>query len=80
MSYQISELDRQNWARVCQDQQRQDFLDSLYIQYGRDKKDHPMHSLYTGLFQQWVADGRPSDGVVRNGDVLGDLSPGSVSV
>jgi hypothetical protein len=80
VSYQITELDRQNWARVCQDQQRQDFLDSLYIQYGRDKKDHPMHSLYTGLFQQWVADGRPSDGAVRNGDVLGDLSPGSVSV
>lgn len=80
MSYQTTELDRQNWARVCQDQQRQDFLDSLYIQYGRDKKDHPMHSLYTGLFQQWVADGRPSDGSVCNGDVLGYMSPGSVPV
>lgn len=80
MSYQITELDRQNWARVYQDQQRQDFLDSLYIRYGRDKKDHPMHSLYTGLYQQWIADGSPSDGSVCDGDVLGDLSPGSVSV
>ena len=80
MSYQITEQDRQAWARVCEDQQRQDFLDSLYIQYGRDKKDHTLHSLYTGLFQQWVADGRPSDGAVRNGDVLGDLFPSSVPV
>jgi len=78
VGYQITEQDRQAWARVCEDQQRQDFLDSLYIQYGRDKSDHPLHSLYTGLFQQWIADGRPSDGAVRNGDVLGDLSPSSV--
>ena len=80
MSNQVTELDRQNWARVCEDQQRQDFLDSLYIQYGRDKADHPMHSLYTGLYQQWVADGRPSDGAVCDGDVLGDLPPSSVPV
>ncbi len=66
--------------RVTEDQQTQDFLDSLYIQYGRDKADHPMHSLYTGLYQQWVADGRPSDDSVLDGDVLGDLSPSSVPV
>lgn len=80
MSYQITKDDCQAWARVCEDQQRQDFLDSLYIQYGRDKSDHPAHSLYTGLYQQWIADGRPANGAVRNGDVLGDLSPSSVPV
>ena len=80
MSNQVTELDRQNWVRVSEDQQRQDFLDSLYIQYGRDKAEHPMHSLYTGLYQQWVADGNSSDGAVSGGDVLGDLSPSSVSV
>ena len=80
MSNQITELDRQNWARVCKDQQRQDFLDSLYLQYGRDKKNHPMYSVYTGLYQQWIADGQPSVGAVSGGSVLGDLSPSSVSV
>ena len=80
MSNQVTELDRQNWVRVSEDQQRQDFLDSLYIQHGRDKAEHPMHSLYTGLYQQWVADGKPLDGAVSGGDVLGDLSPSSVSV
>lgn len=80
MSSQITELDRQNWARVCQDQQRQDFLDSLYIQYGRDKKEHPMYSVYTGLYQQWLADGKPTDGAVSGGGVLGDLCPSSVPV
>ena len=52
-----TEVFQQNWARICADQQRQDFLDLLYVQYGRDKTDHPMYSLYTGLYQQWVADG-----------------------
>ena len=80
MSSQVTELDRQNWARVCQDQQRQDFLDLLYIQYGRDKKEHPMYSVYTGLYQQWLADGKPADGDVSGGGVLGDLCPSSVPV
>lgn len=80
MSSQITELDRQNWAKVCEDQQRQDFLDSLYLQYGRDKKDSPMYSVYTGLYQQWIADGKPPVGSVSGGGVLGDLSPSSLSV
>jgi len=25
-------------------------LDWLYLEDGRDKKDHPMHCLYTGLY------------------------------
>ena len=28
------------------------YLDKLYTEDGRDKKSHPMHGLYTGLFQQ----------------------------
>ena len=74
------ELFQQNWAHICEDQQRQDFLDSLYIQDGRDKADHPMHSLYTGLYQQWLADGCPTDSAVRDGGVLGDLRTGDLSV
>ena len=80
MSNLKTELFQQNWARICEDQQRQDFLDSLYIQYGRDKADHPMHNLYTGLYQQWLADGNSCDDAVSSGDVLGDLCPSSVSV
>jgi hypothetical protein len=36
------------------EQLRQDFLDDLYRRSGRDRKDHPMHSLYTGLYQEWT--------------------------
>jgi hypothetical protein len=39
-----------------------------------------MHSLYTGLYQQWLADGNSCDDAVSSGDVLGDLCPSSVSV
>jgi|Laugresu1bdmlbsd_1035121.scaffolds.fasta_scaffold30181_1 hypothetical protein len=35
-------------------QARQDMLDDLYRRSGRDRKDHPMHSLYTGLWQEWT--------------------------
>ena len=38
-------------ARVLHDQARQDALDCLFVEDGRDKKDHPMYSLYTGLYQ-----------------------------
>jgi hypothetical protein len=29
-------------------------LDALYAMDGRDKKDHPQHGLYTGLFEQYI--------------------------
>ncbi len=32
---------------------RQQFLDELYRAAGRDRKDHPYHSSYTGLYQEW---------------------------
>jgi len=37
-------------------QARQDLLEDLYRRSGRDRKDHPMHSLYTGLWQEWTTE------------------------
>lgn len=34
------------------DQQRQDYLELLYRNDGRENQSHPMHGLYTGLYQQ----------------------------
>lgn len=31
-------------------------LDALYEIDGRDKRDHPQHGLYTGLFEQYIKD------------------------
>lgn len=33
-------------------QARQNLLDALYVQTGRDRPDHPMHGLYSGLWQE----------------------------
>lgn len=33
---------------------RQRFLDKLYVEDKRDQKEHPFHSLYTGLYMQYV--------------------------
>lgn len=38
--------------RVLEDQKRQDDLDELYRKAGRDDKNHPMYSLYTGLYAE----------------------------
>jgi hypothetical protein len=32
---------------------RQRWLNELYMYDGRDKRDHPMHGLYTGLAQKY---------------------------
>jgi hypothetical protein len=34
-------------------QQRQDDLDALYRAAGRDRKEHSMYGLYTGLHREW---------------------------
>lgn len=34
---------------------RQCLLDDLYRRDGRDRPNHPLHSLYTGLWQHWTA-------------------------
>jgi hypothetical protein len=33
-----------------EEQKRQDRLEAAYFADGRDSLDHPLHSLYTGLF------------------------------
>ena len=37
-------------------QLRQDLLDDLYRRAGRDRKDHPMYALYTGLYLEWTSE------------------------
>lgn len=39
---------------VQPDQNRQDFLDWLYVLDGRDQPGHPCHATYTGLYQAAV--------------------------
>ena len=77
----IQQWAKDAWAKVVEDQRRADFLDSRYLADGRDSKDHPLHSLYTGLYIQWVADEPDASArALPDGDVLGDLSPSSVPV
>ena len=54
MSSQLPNWASQAWERVCSDQARVDFLESLYVQDGRDVPTHPLHCLYTGLHQQYL--------------------------
>lgn len=35
-------------------QARQDFLDNLYHQSGRDRTGDPLRATYTGLYQEWT--------------------------
>jgi hypothetical protein len=37
-------------------QARQELLDDLYHRSGRDRKGHPLHSTYTGLWQEWTTE------------------------
>jgi hypothetical protein len=37
-----------------EEQKRQDRLDEWYEKDGRNEKDHPMHSLYTGLADKYM--------------------------
>jgi hypothetical protein len=39
---------------IKQDNERQELLEHLYHEDGRDNPDHPMHSLYTGLYEQHI--------------------------
>ncbi len=47
---------------------RQQYLDWLYRQDGRFAKNHPMHGLYTGLFQDRLRDLLRYDMKVAIGD------------
>lgn len=41
-----------NWS-VAKEQQRSEFMEHMYHCAKRDHKDHPMHGLYTGLWQDF---------------------------
>lgn len=51
MSKTVDEIRKEAVASVLREQARQDALDRLFVKDGRDKKEHPMYSLYTGLYQ-----------------------------
>ena len=42
----------QNWD-VVSEQKKADFMEHMYGCSGRINKDHPMHGLYTGLWQDF---------------------------
>lgn len=51
MSKTVEQIRQEAVASVLREQARQDALDRLFVEDGRDKPDHPMYALYTGLFQ-----------------------------
>ena len=50
---------------------RQSYLEALYHRSGRHRRDHPMHSLYTGLLQARAAELVEFDVLVTVGEVGG---------
>jgi len=52
---QIADWARQSWGEVIVDQNRVALLDKLYFWDGRDKKDHPLHNTYSGLYLKYSA-------------------------
>ena len=74
MSNPIPDWASQAWERVCSDQARVDFLETLYFKEGRDDPAHPMHSLYTGLYVNYLENVRCGGDAVLRGDVLDNLS------
>jgi hypothetical protein len=51
MSESVETTCKAPWERVMEDQARYEYLEELYRKSGRDQVGHPMHSLYTGLYQ-----------------------------
>jgi len=52
MSELIETTCKAPWVRVVEDQARYEYLEELYRKSGRGEVGHPMHSLYTGLYQE----------------------------
>ena len=52
MSELIETTCKAPWVSVVEDQARYEYLEELYRKSGRDQVGHPMHSLYTGLYQE----------------------------
>lgn len=49
-----------NPCNPVRQQLRQDLLDQLYLKAGRDRKNHPQHATYTGLWMEMTHDSEPS--------------------
>ena len=67
MSESIETTCKAPWVRVVEDQARYEYLEELYRKSGRDQVGHPMHSLYTGLYQEEL--GRVAVEAVDAGEV-----------
>jgi hypothetical protein len=52
MSESIETTCKAPWVKVVEDQARYEYLEELYRKSGRGEVGHPMHSLYTGLYQE----------------------------
>jgi hypothetical protein len=52
MSESIETTCKAPWERVIEDQKRYEYLEELYRKSGRDQVGHPLHSVYTGLYQE----------------------------
>ena len=52
MSELIETTCKAPWVKVVEDQKRYEYLEELYRKSGRDQLGHPMHALYTGLYQE----------------------------
>ena len=52
MSELIETTCKAPWVSVVEDQKRYEYLEELYRKSGRDQVGHPMHSVYTGLYQE----------------------------
>lgn len=52
MSELIETTCKAPWVKVVEDQKRYEYLEELYRKSGRDQAGHPMHALYTGLYQE----------------------------
>lgn len=51
MSKTVEEIRKEAVADVLRQQARQDELDRMFVEDGRDQKEHPLYALYTGVFQ-----------------------------
>ncbi len=67
MSELIETTCKAPWVKVMEDQARYEYLEKLYRKSGRDQVGHPMHSLYTGLYQEEL--GRVAVEAVDAGEV-----------
>jgi hypothetical protein len=69
-----------NWSVVAE-QQKADFMEHMYECSGRQYKDHPMHGLYTGLWQDFcIREAGPKcrDDYFKRLEFIKDLNEGKL--